>query len=185
MAAEKMAMVSTKHVVGAAIMALGVWSPRPAAQSPATSPERVIIPFLANATRKEDLEFEGVECERIPNGTRMECTFQQVFLTMSAVVPDTCLITTNRYARTFERDRETANRWVSSEGPDGLCGIVDVVTLHDTGKGQWTMETRKVATKSDGGATCTTMEIGRETFSSQNIRRPLPCRFVQPGGLVW
>ena len=178
-------MVSAPRVFGAAILAFGVWYAPSGAQSPATSPGRVIIPFLASATRPADLEFEGVECERDLNGKRMACTFQQVFLTTSGIVPDTCLITTNRYARTFELDRGSANRWVSSEGPEGVCGIVDVVTLHDTGNGGWTMETRKVATKPDGAATCGTLETGPEILTGQNIRRPLPCRFVQPGGLVW
>src|SRR5262245_50147475 len=157
-AAEKMAMVSTKRVVGAAIMAFGVWSEPSGAQPPTPSPERVLIPFLASVTRPADLEFEGVECERAPNGTKMECAFQQVFLTTSAIVPDTCLITTNRYARTFDLDRDTSNRWLSRGEPEGVCGIVEVVTLQDAGSGKWTMETRKVATAPDGGATCGTLE---------------------------
>ena len=185
MAAEKMTMVSTKRVVGAAIMAFGVWSRPSGAQSPAPAQERVIIPFLASVTRPADLEFEGVECERVPNGTKMECAFQQVFLTTSAIVPDTCLITTNRYAKTFDRDRDGPNRWVSRGAPEGVCGIAEVVTLHDAGNGKWTMETRKVMTKPDGAATCGPPETGSETLDWQNIRRPLPCRFVQPGGLVW
>jgi hypothetical protein len=178
-------MLCTKRMLGAAILAFGGWHQPSLAQSPALAPGRVIIPFLASATRPADLEFEGAECERNPIGNRMECTFQQVFLTTSAVVPDTCLITTNRYARTFELDRDAENRWVSREGQDGVCGIVDVVTLHDGGRGKWTMEMRKVATKKDAASTCGTMETGPETLSWQGIRRPLPCRFVQPGGLVW
>ena len=184
MTAEKMTMGSTRRWFGAAIMAFGVWSEPSVAQSPATSSGRVIIPFLASVTRPAELGFEGVECERTPNGQRMECTFQQVFLTTSAVAPDTCLITTNRYARTFDLDREAPNRWVSREGPAGACGIVDVVTLHDTGNGKWTMETHKVATKTDGAATCGTMEPELDTLSWQNIRRPLSCRFVQPAALM-
>src|SRR5688572_28406869 len=185
MGAEKMAMVSTMRIFGAAMLAFGVWCEPSVAQSPATSPGRVIIPFLASVNRPADLEFEGVECERDANGKQMECTFQQVFLTTSAIVPDTCLITTNRYARTFDLDRESVNRWVSTEGPEGVCGIVDIVTLHDTGNGRWTMETRKVATKPDGAPTCRAMETSPETLSGQDIRRLLPCRFVQPGGLVF
>ena len=73
---------------------------------------------------------------------------------------------------------------MSREGPEGVCGIVDVVTLHDTGNGKWTMETRKVATKTDGAATCGTLEPELDTLSWQNIRRPLSCRFVQPGALM-
>jgi hypothetical protein len=178
-----MNMLCTLRRFGAAIMAFGVWAEPSVAQPPAPSSVRVTIPFLASVNRPADLEFEGAECERMPDGKKMECIFQQVFLTTSAIVPDTCLITTNRYARTFDRD--DANRWVSREGPQGVCGILDVVTLHDNGNGQWTMETRKVATKPEGAATCVRLETVPETLGGQNIRRPLPCRFVQPGGLVW
>jgi len=183
LAAEKISMVYTRRMLGAAILALGVSHQPSPAQSPVSASGRVIVPFLANATRPADLQFEGAECERGPDGNRMECTFQQVFLTTSAVVPDTCLITTNRYARTFELDPDAANRWVSREGQDGVCGIVDVVTLRDGGNARWTMEMHKLATKKD--AACTTLETAPETFSWQNMRRPLPCRFVQPGGLAW
>jgi hypothetical protein len=173
-------------MVAAAILAFGVWHQPPFAQSPAPSPRRVIIPFLANATRPEDLEFEGAECDRDAAGNRMECTFQQVFLTTSAIVPDTCLVTTNRYTRTFDLSIATPpHRWVSRQGPDGACGIVDTLTLHDGGDSKWTMEMRKVATKRDAGAACGTTETGPEILSWQNVRRPLPCKFVQPGGLAW
>jgi hypothetical protein len=179
-------MLCIKGMVAAAILAFAVWHQPSLAQSPAPPPRRVIIPFLANATRPADLEFEGAECERNPAGNRMECTFQQVFLTTSAIVPDTCLVTTNRYARTFDLSNATPpDRWVSRQGPDGVCGIVDVVTLHDGGDSTWTMEMRKVATKKDAAATCGTLETGPEILSWQNIRRPLPCKFVQPGGLAW
>jgi hypothetical protein len=43
------------------------------------------------------------------------------------------------------------------------------------------METKKAATKKD--AACRALEGEPETLSWQNLRRPLPCRFVQPGGL--
>src|SRR4051812_38862947 len=97
----------------------------------APPPSHVVIPFLANATKPADLDFEGGECERDASGDRMDCTFQQVFLTTSDLAPDTCLITTNRYERTFRRD--TATRWVSTEGPDGACGLLDVATLQNDG----------------------------------------------------
>src|SRR6266581_842092 len=81
---------------------------RSAVTARSASPSHVVIPFLANATKPTDLDFEGGECELAANGNRMSCTFQQVFLTTSAVAPDTCLITTNRYQREFRRD--TASR---------------------------------------------------------------------------
>jgi len=154
----------------------------PAQTATGATPAHVVIPFLASATRPADLEFEGGECELDAGGNGMACTFQQVFLTTSAVAPDTCLITTNRYERHFQRD--TASRWVSTEGPEGICGVLDVATLHDEGGVKWTMEMRKVVTRKDASPVCRADDTPPETFSWQNIRRPLPCRFVQPGGLT-
>jgi hypothetical protein len=145
------------------------------------SPMHLVIPFLANATKPTDLDFEGGECELDANGNRMACIFQQVFLTTSDVAPDTCLVTTNRYERAFRR--ETATRWVSTEGPEGVCGLLDVATLQDDGGVRWTMETHKVVTKKDASSACQAIGTQQEVLSWQNVRRPLPCRFVQPGGL--
>ena len=169
--------------VGTLVMlAFSIWRQTPLAQiaTPA-SPTHVVIPFLANATKPMDLDFEGGECELDSSRDRMTCTFQQVFLTTSPVAPDTCLVTTNRYERAFRRD--TATRWVSTEGPEGVCGLLDVATLQDDGGVRWTMETRKVVTRKDASSTCQSYDSQPETLSWQNIRRPLPCKFVQPGGL--
>ena len=140
----------------------------------------VTIPFLANATMPAALEFEGAECDVV--GDRMTCAFQQLFLTLSPVAPDTCLVTTNSYDRVFRRDSPT--HWTSTEGPAGVCGVADVVTLQDGGGVRWTMELKKEVTKKDASFACVTMNVQPETFSWQNIRRPLPCRFVQPGDLA-
>jgi hypothetical protein len=140
----------------------------------------VTIPFLANATKPADLDFQGGECERDAAGTTLACVFQQVFLTTSPLAPDTCLITTSGYERTFRRD--TPTRWISAEGPEGICGVVDVATLQDEGGVKWTLEMHKVATKKDAAA-CQTIDSQSEALSWQNMRRPLPCRFVQPGSL--
>jgi hypothetical protein len=149
------------------------------AQSGASS--HVVIPFLANAGTSTVVDFEGAECELDAGGNSMDCIFQQVFLTTSPVAADTCFITTNRYERIFRR--ETATRWVSTEGPDGVCGVVDVATLIDEGGVKWTMEMHKVVTKKDAADMCQSIDPAAETFSWQNIRRPLTCAFVQPGGL--
>jgi hypothetical protein len=150
----------------------------PGAQGQPSS--HVTIPFLANATKPAALEFEGAECDVAAD--RMTCAFQQLFLTTSPTVPDTCLVTTNRYDRVFRRD--SATHWTSTEGPTGVCGVVDVVTLQDDGGVRWTMELKKEVTKKDASLACVTMNVQAETLSWQNIRRPLPCRFVQPGGLA-
>jgi hypothetical protein len=168
-------------MLATAVSAIGQPSVLAQVASRSASPSHIVIPFLANATKPTDLDFEGGECELAASGNRMACTFQQVFLTTSDVAPDTCLVTTNRYERVFNRD--SATRWVSTEGPEGVCGLLDIATLQDDGGVRWTMETRKVATKKDASSRCQTMNAERETLSWQNIRRPLPCRFIQPGGL--
>ncbi|HET6959170.1 MAG TPA: hypothetical protein VFI56_21410 [Vicinamibacterales bacterium] len=145
------------------------------------SPSHIVIPFLANAGKPAALEFESAECDVDSAGTSMDCIFQQLFLTTSEVAPDTCLVTTNRYQRVFQRD--PPNRWISKEGPDGVCGSVDMVTLQDGGGVRWTMETRRIATAKDAAPSCRAPDGPPEILSWQNVRRPLPCRFVQPGGL--
>ena len=89
------------------------------------------------------------------------------------------LLTTNRYERTFQHER--AGKWVSTQGPDGACGVIDVATLSDGGGVRWTMEIRKTVTTREA-ADCKVDEPLVQ-LGWQNIRRPLPCRFVQPGAL--
>jgi hypothetical protein len=171
------------------VVACALLTPDLFAQPGRPSPSHVVIPLLANATKPNDLDFQGGECELDASRTTMECVFQQAFLTTTSLAPDTCLITTNRYQRTFRRETpatrgnapaEGSTRWVSTEGPEGECGVLDVATLQYDGGIKWTMDLRKVATKKD--ASCRALEES-ETMSWQNLRRPLPCRFVQPGGL--
>ena len=139
------------------------------------------IPFLANATKPADLGFEGGECDVDKTGNTMECQFQQVMLTTSDFAPQTCLITTNRYERVFKR--QTSTRWVSREGPAGPCGVVDTFTLQDDGGVKWTMAMQKMVTRKDASPQCLGIDEQPETLSWQNIRRALPCTFIQPGGL--
>lgn len=127
------------------------------------------------------LEFEGAECEIDSTGDTMTCEFQQVFLTTSDFAPQTCMITTNRYDRKFRK--QSSSRWISSAPPAGVCGIVETTTLQDDGGVKWTMETRRVVTKKDAAPECRNGDDRSETLSWQNLRRPLPCSFVQPGGL--
>jgi len=48
---------------------------------------------------------------------------------------------------------------------------------------RWTMETRSIVTKKNAAPECQGVDERTETLSWQNIRRPLPCTFVQPGGI--
>ena len=100
--------------------------------------------------KPEDLEFEGAECDLDAGGSRMTCVFQQVFLTTSPIVPDTCLITTNSYQRVFRLD--SPSHWTSREAPADVCGVQDVATLQDGGGVRWTMELTKDVTRRDASA---------------------------------
>jgi hypothetical protein len=148
---------------------------------PTPSPSHVVIPFLADSSKPAALGFEGGECDLDATGNAMACTFQQVFLTTSGIAPDTCLITTNRYQRAFRRDAPSG--WVSRDAPEGVCGMVEVVTLRDEGGVRWTMETRKTATTKDASPACRAPDEPAEILSWQNLRRALPCKFIQPGAI--
>jgi hypothetical protein len=153
---------------------------QPAASQPPPAANRVVI-NLANANNPSDLDYQGGECEIDAAGTQMECGFQQVFLTISPLDAQTCLITTNQYARIFQKQSPT--RWVSSDGPEGECGLLDVATLEDEGNmTQWSLELKTVATNKDL-ASCRGDQPPPERLSWRNVRRPLPCRFVQPGAI--
>jgi hypothetical protein len=173
--------ISVAAVLAIAIVSLCEQSSLAQAR-PAASPSHVVIPFLANDSKPTDLEFEGAECDLSAVGDQMTCVFQQVFLTTTPIAPDTCLVTTNRYQRTFRRDAPT--HWTSREGPDGVCGIVDVATLQDDGDVRWTMDLRKEVTNKDAAPSCQTVDPQSITFGWRDLRRPLPCRFLQPGALT-
>ncbi len=169
---------ATLILAGAVAAAVAVAQPAAGVQPAASN--RVVI-ALANADNPSDLDYQGGECEINAAGTRMECGFQQVFLTIFPLDSATCLITTNQYARIFEKQSPT--RWVSREGPKGECGLLDVATLEDEGNMiRWSMELQTVATNK-ALAACGRDQPPPEHLSWRNVRRPLPCRFVQPGAI--
>lgn len=141
-------------------------------------PATIIIPALANASQPKDLDYQAGECEVNAAGTSMDCTFQQVFLTVALFDAETCLITTNRYSRTFEKAAE--NRWISREGPTDECGLVNVATLENAGGTRWSLAMTTTVTEKSSVA-CRNRTDTTETLTWQDQRRPLPCRYVQPG----
>ena len=65
----------------------------------------------------------------------------------------------------------------------GECGLLDVATLEDEGNMiNWSLEMKQVVTRKDL-ASCSRDQPPPERLSWRNARRPLPCRFVQPGAL--
>jgi hypothetical protein len=146
-----------------------------------TAPAHLTIPLLANATKPADLDFQAGECEIAPAGTAMTCRFEQVFLTASPLRVDTCLVTTSRYEQVFQKT--SGSRWTSRGAPEGACGIVEITTLTDDGGVRWTLESKKIVTNTTEPA-CRKVDATSEILSWQNLRRALPCTFVQPGALT-
>jgi hypothetical protein len=147
---------------------------------PLDAQQHLTVPALANATHPSDLDFQAGECDVEPTG-RMACQFQQVFLTPAAFDADTCLITTNRYALTLEK--QAGQQWASTDGPSDTCGVIVTTTLQNDGGAMWSMDTRTTVTKKDSSPDCQRLAETTESLSWRNTRRALPCRFVQPGAM--
>lgn len=146
----------------------------------------IAIMPMANMSKPADLDFQGGACDIDRAGTTMTCAFQQVFLTPVPEDPTTCRVVTNRYAQIFRKEDD--RRWVSSDGPDGPCGITTVTTLERDDKSLpafWrvTMTTRKVVAKADASGQCAGLDEAPETLASTTVRRPLGCSFVVAGSL--
>ncbi len=152
-----------------------------AAQPRSAADSRIVVASLASDTKADDLDFQGGECVVDPSGRRMACAFQQVFLTRSPLDTDTCLVTTNRFERQF--DRQDERTWISREPAAGVCGVVDIATLVDEGgEVRWSLEFRTEMTNR-ADAACRGANPPAERFSWRAVRRPLPCRFIQPGAV--
>jgi hypothetical protein len=165
----------------AGIAANGITSPSLQGQQSIDPQRHVVIASLANASKPSDLDYQAGECDMDPLGKSMGCVFQQVFLNVARFDAETCLITTNRYELTFQK--QVDGRWVSNEGPAGDCGVMDVTTLENTGGARWTMDTRKSVSRKDASPSCREIDETPEILSWQNVRRNLPCKFVQPGAM--
>ncbi len=166
-------MISPARFTAAALLSLVVAGPAAA--------QHRSVPFLVGAPQPGIVAYEGAECDTDGNGDTLRCAFQQVFLTTDNAPPDTCMVTTNAYDVVFAR--ESATRWVSRTPPRDTCGIVDTVTLEDGGGVRWTMTLTTTATRKDAAPECRAVNDTQETMTWQDVRRRLPCTFVQPGGL--
>jgi len=151
------------------------------AGSAQAQPSRLVIGALVNEAEGAILDLQGGECEVASSDGSMTCEFQQVFLTPAPADAQTCLVTTNRYARTFQKSGDRT--WTSRDEPTGPCGMVDEAILIDEGdQRRWRLEQRKIITRRDTAA-CQTTSPPPEVLSWRRARRALPCRFIQPGAL--
>jgi hypothetical protein len=163
------------------VLAAGMGHGLAQARGGAVPETHLTIPYLANATSPNDLDFTAALCDLTPDGQRMACRFRQVFVTQASFDQTACVITTNGYERTFAR--EGAARWTASDPPDGPCGIVETATLEDGGGTHWTMTLTRRATRNADTAACRAEAGDAETYSWQNVKRTLPCTTIQPGAI--
>lgn len=152
--------------------------PQPAASS---LPAHFAIPYLANDTTPQALDFAAAECDAVNGGERLDCRFRQVFVTTASIEPTACVISSNGYDLSLRRDAPA--RWSSAAEPVGDCGLVEVTTLEDGGTTRWTMTIGHRATKNVERADCRAAAAQTEIYSWRNIRRALPCTTIQPGAI--
>ncbi len=153
-----------------------------AAQTPAPAlPPHFAIPYLANDTTPDALDFAAAECDAVNGGERLECHVRQVFVTTAGVDTSACVISSNGYDLSLRRDGPA--RWSSTGDPVGNCGVVEVTTLEDGGTTRWTMTIGHRATKNLERPDCRATSSQAETYSWRNIRRKLPCTTIQPGAI--
>lgn len=144
-------------------------------------PAHFAIPYLANDTTPEALDFAAAECDAVRSGEQLDCRFRQVFLTKSPIDPQACVISSNGYDLSLRR--EAPARWVSAGDPTGECGLTEVTTLEDGGTTRWTMTIGRRATRNADRADCRAAAAAVETYSWRHIRRALPCTTIQPGAI--
>src|SRR5262245_43219466 len=90
--ARRPVVAKVMPAVGLAAAAVALRAPTGLAQGRSVDApaQRRVIPYLANATRRGDLDFTAAECDVVPNGERMVCRFRQVFLTQSGLDAKIC-----------------------------------------------------------------------------------------------
>ncbi len=144
-------------------------------------PPHFAIPYLANDTTPDALDFAAAECDAVNGGERLDCRFRQVFVTTASIEPSACVISSNGYELSLRR--EAAARWSAAADPVGDCGLVEVTTLEDGGTTRWTMTLTHRATQNAERADCRAAAAAVDTYSWRNIRRRLPCTTIQPGAI--
>ena len=138
------------------------------------------IPYLANDTTPEALDFAAAQCEQAPAGDRLRCTIRQLFVTVASHDPTACVATTNGYELEFRK--AAPNRWVSVGEPEGPCGVTETTTLEDGGGTRWTMTISRAVTGDSSRSECRAA-AGTDTYGWRHVKRPLPCRTLQPGAI--
>lgn len=140
----------------------------------------VTIPYLANASEPDSLDYAAAMCDLSPDGLSMQCRFRQVFITPTSMDPTNCAITSNGYEQHFRLVK--AGEWVSEESQGGECGLVETTTLLDGGTTRWTMTVGTRPTANVDRSVCRAA-VTTEMWDYKALRRRLPCATIQPGAI--
>ncbi len=175
----RLTFISTAAVL-ATVMQIAVQAQAPPAAAPPLPPH-FAIPYLANDTTPEALDFAAAECDTLDGGNQLDCRFRQVFITRSPLDASACVISSNGYDLSLRR--EGPARWATTGEPAGDCGLAEVTTLEDGGTTRWTMTIGHRATRNADRADCRAAASAVETYSWRHIRRTLPCTTIQPGAI--
>jgi hypothetical protein len=151
------------------------------AQQPKPQVKNISIGQMTNASAGE-VDFVGAECKIDGTGNAMPCQFRQVLLRL--VEMRTCEVWTTGWENAFTRQSDL--RWVSNEGPSGICGVVEITTLEQEKANSplWTMETRKIVTNKNADQTlCKIPDETPAKYTWRDSTRKLPCEFIRPAAI--
>ncbi|MEQ9487634.1 MAG: hypothetical protein RIM72_01435 [Alphaproteobacteria bacterium] len=97
----------------------------------------------------------------------------------------TCKIWSNTYSHQFKKNAQ--GQWVSTEGPNGQCGVVYVSVLEQDSEYPllWNYWTRKIVTNKDGGSElliqCKDLDEDVQTYSWKNDENFFGCDYIKFG----
>ena len=93
---------------------------------------------------------------------------------------DTCSIENWDFKKKFKKASiGNKNKWVSNEGPHGLCAQIDVSTLEHEGHGVRWKYTRQTTYVDDTDEFCKGREVGvLHKYSSGEHAFPINCRYI-------
>lgn len=97
----------------------------------------------------------------------------------------TCNVWSNTYTHEFEKDAQ--GRWVSTEGPQGQCGVVYVSVLEQEGDYPtlWNYWTRKIVTNKEGGSDlllqCEELDEEVQTYTWRSDETFHGCDYIKFG----
>jgi hypothetical protein len=94
----------------------------------------------------------------------------------------TCRIWTNSWKETFTKQLE--NKWVSNEGPDGICGVVVVSSLEAKDSLVGSYETQKVVTNKDVNSPFCQLDETKVRYAWDDKFVDRSCEFIVLG-LGW